>query len=353
MDTRYLSKKVVEWYEENMRSLPWRSTNDPYKIWISEIILQQTRVIQGLNYYKKFVKTFPNVRSLASAKEEEVLRLWQGLGYYTRARNMHKCAKVIVSNYDCKFPTTLDELKKLPGIGDYTGAAVASIAFNQPVAAVDGNVYRVLSRLFGIDLPINGSEGKHKFKAIASQLIPKRNPGTHNQAMMEFGALQCVPVNPDCKGCALKKHCIANAQGKQQLYPVKERKVKITNRYFYYYVIQRDRSLLMKRRSNNDIWNGLYDFYLVEKEAPSNPKMIVREDPFLKTLIVDKKNLTITQPQRHILSHQIIEYQFVHLRLGHRIRENGDKMRFYGLKTVDRLPKPVLIAKYLQNAGFL
>ena len=196
MDKRYFSEKIVEWYHENKRNLPWRKTQEPYKIWLSEVILQQTRVVQGLPYYERFVSAYPTVTALAKAPEQEVMRLWQGLGYYTRARNLHKCAKTIVSAFRGKFPTSFEELKRLPGVGDYTAAAIASIAYKEPVAVVDGNVFRVLSRLFGIDTPINTPVGKKLFSQIANDLILREHPDIHNQAMMEFGATFCTPKNP-------------------------------------------------------------------------------------------------------------------------------------------------------------
>ncbi len=206
MDNRYFSDKVVEWYKLNKRDLPWRETQDPYKVWLSEIILQQTRVNQGMPYYLKFLETFPTIQALASATEHEVLRLWQGLGYYTRARNLHKCAKVVVSRYGGRFPDNFKSLLELPGVGEYTAAAIASFSFKEPVAVVDGNVFRVLARVFGIENEINSPEGKKVFTTLANSLISKKFPDFHNQAIMEFGAVHCVPKNPSCPTCHFQSH---------------------------------------------------------------------------------------------------------------------------------------------------
>ncbi|HEY0769642.1 MAG TPA: A/G-specific adenine glycosylase, partial [Sphingobacteriaceae bacterium] len=234
MGKRYFPDKIVKWYSENKRSLPWRETKDPYRIWLSEIILQQTRVAQGLPYYLRFVERFPTVSHLASAPQDEVLRLWQGLGYYTRARNLQKCAQTIVEKYSRKFPRTYAELISLPGIGEYTAAAIASISFNEKVAVVDGNVFRVLSRVFGIDTPINSAEGKKGFSKLANDLIHETAPADYNQGLMEFGALFCTPKNPKCEECVFRKSCHAFQNGLQQQLPVKLKSKASRKRYFYY-----------------------------------------------------------------------------------------------------------------------
>ena len=353
MDRRYLSKKLAEWYQENRRNLPWRRSNDPYKIWISEVILQQTRVDQGLGYYKNFVKTFPNVHALARAREEKVLRLWQGLGYYTRARNLHRCAKVISTKYNGHFPTDPFELKQLPGVGDYTAAAIASIAFGKRSAVVDGNVYRVLSRIYGIETPIDSTLGRQEFKQLANDLIPSKKPGIYNQAIMEFGALYCTPKNPDCPNCMFRKICVASAEEKQLFLPIKKKIIKVTNRYFNYFVIDHEGSFLMRKREDKDIWKGLYEFFLVETKGPASPKALVSKDKFLKSLKFDRETLSVTKPYKHVLSHRVINCQFTRLSLKIPISLNGHKMKFYGVKSLDKLPKPVLIGNYLRDAGIL
>src|SRR5688500_8386899 len=221
MGKRYFSDKLVKWYIDNKRLLPWRETTDPYRIWLSEVILQQTRVNQGLPYYKEFIKAYPSIIELARAPEQEVLRLWQGLGYYTRARNLHKCAKSIVERHNGKFPETFDELEKLPGIGHYTAAAIASFSFGQPVAVLDGNVFRILSRIFGIDTPINSPDGKRQFTELANELLSKKDPALHNQAVMEFGALFCTPKHPQCQICPFNTTCIAYTHDLLHVLPVK------------------------------------------------------------------------------------------------------------------------------------
>ena len=261
MGIRYFSDKIVKWYLNNGRPLPWRDTRDPYKIWLSEVILQQTRVAQGLPYYQRFVESYPSVAHLARADEQHVLRSWQGLGYYTRARNLHKCAKTVVSIHNGRFPGTSGELLRLPGIGGYTAAAIASFAFDERVPVIDGNVFRVLSRIFGIDVPINCAQGKQIFSELAAKLISAKHPALHNQAMMEFGATHCTPLNPQCSVCPFKNSCVAFNQELVNVLPVKNPAKKSRKRYFYYLVVEKDDSFLMKRRADKDIWQGLFDLH--------------------------------------------------------------------------------------------
>lgn len=352
MESRYFSKKVVRWFEKNKRDLPWRDTKDPYRIWLSEIILQQTRVSQGLPYYLKFCEVFPSVFDLASASEQKVLRLWQGLGYYTRARNLHKCAKEVVARYNGKFPSTFDGLKTLPGIGDYTAAAIASISFGQQVAVVDGNVFRVLARIFGIDTPINTPEGKRIFSKLANQLVPKQNPDVHNQAMMEFGARFCTPRNPCCEICPYQSDCFAFKNSLQHQLPVKLQLKKARKRYFYYFAIQRGKTLLMKKREEKDIWHGLYDFVLIETDRPVDAEKLFSEHELLKKF--RKGNLSdISGMYKHILSHQLIYSRFIQVTLSQDVALTGSGFKFYSLKKVADLPKPVLISKFLSDYGIL
>src|SRR5687768_10822903 len=277
MDNRYFSDKVAEWYKTNKRDLPWRETKDPYKIWLSEIILQQTRVNQGMPYYYKFIETFPTVHDLACASEQSVLRLWQGLGYYTRARNLHKCAKVVASRFNGEFPNNYKDLLQLPGVGEYTAAAIASFSFNEPVAVLDGNVFRMLSRYFGIEVEINTLEGKRIFSKLANELIHKKRPDLHNQAFMEFGALHCVPKNPPCSTCAFQATCYASLHGRQTELPRKMKKKAARKRYFYYLVFRQGDTLLMQKRTAKDIWHGLFDFHLIEKNKPIKIEEILNE----------------------------------------------------------------------------
>jgi len=353
MQARYFSEKIVEWYDLNKRNLPWRHTKDPYKIWLSEIILQQTRINQGLPYYKKLVSEFPTVNELASAPEKKVLRLWQGLGYYSRARNMHACAKEVVNHFNARFPKTSEELKRLPGIGEYTAAAIASISFNEQVAVVDGNVFRVLSRIFGVDTPINSPEGKEQFTTLANKLIGKGSPAIHNQAVMEFGALHCKPKNPLCTTCVFQTYCMANKHGLQSLLPIKIPKTKSRNRYLYYFVLLRNGSIMMNHRNGKDIWQGLYDFYLIEKNRFSVPEKLINDDPFLKKLMPTASSMSTSKRYTHILSHQKIQSKFTVLQLSKKPESVSGSLRFYSIKKVKELPKPALISRFLHDFRLL
>jgi A/G-specific adenine glycosylase len=348
MDSRYFSKTVVKWYDLHKRMLPWRETKDPYKIWLSEVMLQQTRVSQGLPYYLKFIEAFPTVKHLAKAPEQSVLRLWQGLGYYSRARNLHKCAKVVVAEYKGEFPGSFEQLKKLPGIGDYTAAAIASICFNEKVAVVDGNVFRVLSRIFGIATPSNSPEGKKQFFELANQLIQKSEPEIFNQSIMEFGALHCTPKNPKCDDCPFSKACIAYKTSQQLFYPVKNRLKRIRKRYFYYLVFRKGNSLLMKKREGKDIWHGLYDFTLIEKNRSTNAEKILAEQGIGSSFTTT----SISPLYKHVLSHQIIYARFIVLE-AKSISAVNQGHAFYTTKKIAQLPKPVLISRFLNDFAFL
>ncbi|MFD2824857.1 A/G-specific adenine glycosylase [Leeuwenhoekiella polynyae] len=262
------SNKLINWYLQNKRELPWRQINDPYRIWLSEIILQQTRVEQGTPYYFKFTEAFSDIKALADAHEDEVLKLWQGLGYYSRARNLHATAKKVAYELDGKFPDTYSEIKKLKGVGDYTASAIASICFDEATAVVDGNVYRVLSRIFGIDTPIDSTPGKKEFKALAQNLIDADDAANFNQAIMEFGATQCKPKNPYCLHCPFNEDCVAFQHGKIDKLPVKKGKIKVKNRFFNYLLfITTEGETVLNQREDKGIWRGLFDFPLLETEA--------------------------------------------------------------------------------------
>jgi A/G-specific adenine glycosylase len=351
MDMRYFSEKVVEWYHEHKRDLPWRDTIDPYKIWLSEIILQQTRVNQGLPYFLKFVGKFPDVRSLAAASEEEVLRLWQGLGYYSRARNLHKCAKQVVSSCGGEFPGRYEELLALPGIGEYTAAAIASFSSKEKVAVVDGNVFRVLSRIFGESLPVNSSAGRKKFNQIAGSLIPDKSPDVYNQAIMEFGALWCTPKSPKCSDCIFSKKCIAARDGLQDELPVKIKQRASRKRFFNYFVVKKGDSLLMKRREGRDIWKGLYDFYLVETSKTRKPQELIDSDSFLSRLVVGKP--TISGDYKHILTHQTIISKFVMIDVDKTSLIQEEPLKYFTAERINELPKPVLISRFLEDYNLI
>ena len=257
---------LVYWYLQNKRDLPWRKTKNPYLIWLSEIILQQTHVDQGLNYYLKFSETFPTVSHLANAKESDILKLWQGLGYYSRARSLHFSANYIINELNGEFPKSYKELLKLKGVGDYTASAIASICYDEQTAVVDGNVYRVLSRYFGIHTAINSTKGIKEFKKLAQQLITDEDPGRYNQAIMELGAKQCKPQNPNCDECPLNEGCIALQKKVVRNLPIKEKKIKIKKRYFNYLVLDVNNFTLIKQRSTKGIWQNLYEFPLIVGE---------------------------------------------------------------------------------------
>lgn len=298
------SDTLLRWYRENRRDLPWRATRDPYRIWVSEIILQQTRVAQGLDYYHRFIERFPDITALALADEDEVLRLWQGLGYYSRARNLHAAAKAVCQ---C-FPNTYEGVRAMKGIGDYTAAAICSIAYGLPYAAVDGNVYRVLSRYFGVETPIDSTQGKKEFTMLAQELLDKKHPGAFNQAIMDFGALQCVPVSPDCFACPFHGSCVAFGEGKVGAFPVKTKRAKMRLRHFNYLYVKAGNATFLHRRSGKDIWKGLYEFPLIEtQEALSGVDELLATEAFKKlvggdavTVVLRKKGL------KHVLSHQTI-----------------------------------------------
>ncbi len=348
------SERLVTWYHENKRELPWRNTKDPYKIWLSEIILQQTRVVQGLPYYHKFIENFPTVQALANAKEQEVLRLWQGLGYYSRARNLHTAAKFVVNDLDGHFPKNYKELKKLKGVGDYTAAAIASFAFEEKVAVLDGNVFRVLARLFGIDTDINSNKGKKVFNELANELISFQNPDLHNQAIMEFGALQCTPANPNCMFCPFSAECNARLTQRQQILPIKIKKIKQKKRYFNYLVITEDDKYFLKKREGRDIWQGLYDFPLIDADRLLKPQEFVELLSIENT--EDLSHISISKEYKHILTHQIIYSKFyiVNKTIIKNIKLFITKNRanLYDVNSIKELPKPILINKYLKEYIF-
>ena len=352
MNATDFSGKVVEWYQEHHRTLPWRRTRDPYKIWLSEIILQQTRVAQGLPYYRAFVKKYPTVTALAAAPEQEVLRLWQGLGYYTRARNLRACAKTVATLFQGRFPKTAEELRKLKGIGEYTAAAIASFAFREPVAVVDGNVSRVIARIFGVREDIATPGGRKMIAELAHQILSRQRPDLHNQAMMEFGALHCTPRNPACDHCPFSRVCVARQQGQQSQLPVKRRPGRPNQRTFFYLVLRQGSRWLLKKRSDDDIWKGLYDFPLLE----SKTRLSLREaGKKIQGWLRTKHELIFSPVHRHVLSHQVLQVRFVEalwpvgaqLPPGPHFRG----ARFYTVRQAEKLPKPVLVSKYLATRG--
>jgi A/G-specific adenine glycosylase len=353
-NSKVFANQLINWYEHNKRDLPWRNTTDPYKIWLSEIILQQTRVAQGLPYYKAFITQYPTVFDLASASETEVLRLWQGLGYYSRARNLHVCAKTVVKDYQGEFPDNFDELLKLKGIGRYTAAAIASFSFGQPNAVVDGNVYRVLSRIFGMENDISSSNGPKVFELKANELLDRKQPGSFNQAIMEFGAIQCSPKSPACGLCPYSSTCFAFNNNCIDLLPVKTKKVKVTKRYFTYVVFRIEDQYYLKERGKKDVWQGLFDFHLLETDALQsfdNVLSLLSEMDLQASEIGESSKI-----YEHVLTHQRIFANFVEVKLQKdqidKLSKLTAQLNLYSIEQIRELPKPVLISKYLEDQVF-
>lgn len=304
---------LTHWYHQNRRDLPWRNTTDPYIIWLSEIILQQTRVDQGMPYFYRFAEAYPTVTAFAAATEDEILNLWQGLGYYSRGRNMLKTAQMVQQKFNGKFPDQYDDLIALKGIGEYTAAAISSFAANQAKAVVDGNVNRVIARYFGINDPINSTTGKKIFQQMADELLNHDLPGLHNQAMMEFGALQCKPKSPDCSICPVKEGCYAFNNNKVEQLPVKLKTVKIRNRYFNYFLITDGDNVLVNKRGDNDIWANMYDLPMIETDT-----LLTTEQLFSSHYIISTfSNIPLIFEEypvfKHILTHQHIYTRFYHI----------------------------------------
>jgi len=349
------SQKLVSWYAVNQRNLPWRDTNDPYRIWISEIILQQTRIVQGIEYYNRFVRRFPDVRSLAEASEREVLKYWQGLGYYSRARNLHTAAQSIVNEYGGKFPHRYEDVLRLKGIGEYTAAAIVSFAWNQPYPVVDGNVYRFLSRLFAIGEPIDTAKGKKYFTELAAELMDRSQAGVFNQAIMEFGALQCVPSLPDCNVCPFRDECLACSHHTISHYPVKQNKTQTKSRYLYYFHIHDKKHLYLKQRQDKGIWQNLFEFPLIESEKALSFDEIIQAFSSKKWLpdgLISDFRLRI-ENRKHVLSHRILYANFYELELKHLPDAPNELIRI-AHTAIDDYPVHRLMQFYLEkNSRFV
>ena len=337
----HLQIELIKWYDKHKRDLPWRHTKDPYKIWLSEIILQQTRVAQGLAYYHKFISTHPNVTSLARASEEEVLSLWKGLGYYSRARNLHKTARQVQKEFKGKFPNSYDGLIKLTGVGPYTAAAISSFCYDEQKAVVDGNVFRVLSRLYDVDTPINTTQGQKEFGALATAALNKKQPAKHNQAMMEFGALQCVPKNPQCPSCPVVFECLSQNKGTVGQRPQKIKKIKKKNRFLLYkvYFDRENKKIFLKKRIEKDIWLNLYDFHLTEYSSSEEfEEAIKTKNPLRK---------------KHLLTHQTLHVAFLLEEVTNN-KEQLKPLKPYSMGKAKELPMPIIHEKYiLEHLGFL
>jgi A/G-specific adenine glycosylase len=367
----FFAQKIIDWYHQNKRDLPWRDTQNPYKIWLSEIILQQTRVAQGTPYYESFITNFPTVQDLAKADEQMVLMLWQGLGYYSRARNLHAAAKYISEDLNGIFPTSYLEIKKLKGVGDYTAAAISSFAFDEIQAVVDGNVYRVLARFFGIEKDITSNEGKKEFREVAQKLIDKKEPAIYNQSIMEFGALQCVPKSPNCKICPLQHKCTAFEKNLIEKLPLKGKKTVVKDRFMHYFVftngIDTKKKVLIKQRQEGDIWQGLNDFFVLEYlnkdkknfEPIKELHIQLEKDNFESNLKTELKSAHESIIFKHQLSHRTLYAKFYTIELNDtkEQKEFWNKMKKnYNLEEInwqnlDKIPKPVLISKYLDYLG--
>jgi A/G-specific adenine glycosylase len=337
------SNTLIYWYLQNNRELPWRKSKNPYFIWLSEIMLQQTRVAQGLAYYLKFTTSFPTVFDLAKADESTVLKMWQGLGYYSRARNLHFSAKQISKELNGVFPSTYEEIIKLKGIGDYTASAISSICFNEPTAVVDGNVYRVLSRYFGINTPTNSTSGIKEFKALAQTLIDTSQPGTYNQALMDFGALHCKPQNPLCETCPFSDSCVAFEKKLTKELPVKEKKIKVRKRYFNFLVIKTDaHKTILTERKGKGIWQGLYQFPLIENTETISEKEIISSKEF-NNLFPAETTISLFNKKEivHKLSHQHLYTQFWI------VETKTLKNANISWEKIQDFPVPVLIANFL------
>ncbi len=341
----FFSQIILLWYSGNKRPLPWRNTTDPYKIWLSEIILQQTRVAQGLPYYHKFITAFPTLQDLANAGETDILKHWQGLGYYTRARNMHKTAIAITRDMGGRFPETYEGLLQLKGVGDYTASAIASCSFNLPEPVVDGNVYRVLARYFGIQLPINSGEGKKYFKQLARAVMDTGRIADYNQGIMEFGAIQCVPQKPDCGQCPLNTGCIALKDDMVAQLPVKLNKVKVKKRYFNYLVLlDPDYKTRLTKREGKGIWQNLFEFPLMETEKELDlPEFVGRLARFLGSHEISDVQLANTDKIIHKLTHQHLDTRFWIIRTEDKLRDG------LSIQQIRNYPVPVLLAEFIKT----
>lgn len=346
---------LTVWYLENKRDLPWRNTDNPYLIWLSEIMLQQTRVVQGIPYFLSFTTAFPTVFDLAKASEEQVLKFWQGLGYYSRARNLHKTAQFVATELSGKFPDNYNDLLKLKGVGEYTAAAIASFSYNEAVPVVDGNVFRVLSRYFDIETDIASASAKKEFAALAFELMPKDSPALFNQAIMEFGALQCVPKSPNCSACVFNESCAALQKNKVNQLPVKSKKLKVRNRFFNYLVVSdENENTIIQKRTVKGIWYNLYEFPLIETEKVEDFKYIAKQiqsgflkenDPSVSELAKQVECLSEINPESiiHKLSHQHLHIKFW------KVQVKGTLKNGISATTLKTFPFPIVIHNYIEK----
>lgn len=348
--SEWFGRAIIKWYKKSARDLPWRHETDAYKIWLSEVILQQTQVVQGLSYYNRFVAAYPKITHLARASEDEVLKMWQGLGYYSRARNLLKTAQTVAKEYTGVFPSDFEQIRSLKGIGDYTAAAIASFAFNKPHAVVDGNVYRLLSRVFGIETPINTTNAKKEFSHLAQELLNKKQPGTYNQAIMEFGSRQCRPQNPECETCVLSEKCLAFKNKRVSELPVKAKKNKVRKRYLHYFFIRdRNNNTLIKRREGKDIWQGLYDFPLIETKQQLNESTVMLNKEVIALCGTEFEIVKVSSIYKHTLSHQLLMARFYEIKVW-KIKDRSGMIRT-NHKNLTSFAFPKLIEKFLGDCG--
>jgi A/G-specific adenine glycosylase len=340
------SNVLIKWYLQNKRDLPWRNTTNPYPIWLSEIMLQQTRVAQGIPYFLSFTTAFPTVFDLAAAHEEEVLKLWQGLGYYSRARNLHKTAQYIASDLDGIFPDNYSDLLKLKGVGEYTAAAIASFSYNEVVPVVDGNVFRVLSRYFDIETDIAQASAKKEFTALAFELMPKDNPATFNQAIMEFGALQCVPKSPNCGICVFNESCAALQKKKVDQLPVKSKKLKVRNRYFNYLVVADEKeNTIIQKRTAKGIWHNLYEFPLIESDKEEDFDFITNQ--IQSDYFQDNTIISILEDNDKSIIHKL-SHQHLHIKFW-KVNVNGSIENGINNTVLRTFPFPIVIHNFIEK----
>lgn len=348
-EKKYFRQQLLKWNaEQNNRAMPWKGEKDPYKIWLSEIILQQTRVEQGWDYYNRFIAAFPVIQKLATAPENKVFKLWEGLGYYSRCKNLILTAKKIAGEYEGIFPNKYEDILQLKGVGPYTAAAIASFAFNLPYAVVDGNVFRILARYFNNSTVTDSTTGKKLFTALAEELLDKKQPGLYNQAIMDFGATVCKPQQPLCNLCLLKKKCAAHLQNTVNQLPVKEKKITVKNRWFYYVVAHFNNEVLVRKRVAGDIWENLYEFILHEAETVLNTTAVNQVAIAMKFSGNKKPGIdSITPMYKQKLSHQTIHCQFINITLNKKITPEG--YHWLSVKQLSKLAFPKIITSYLKD----
>ena len=347
-------KTLITWYEENGRTLPWRGTTDPYKIWLSEIILQQTRIEQGWQYYERFVEKFPTIKDLADASEQDVLKIWQGLGYYSRARNLHATARQIAYDLGGAFPCKYEDILKMKGVGRYTAAAIASFAFRLPYPVIDGNVYRFVSRYYGICTPIGTTAAYNEFEGVLKKVMDTTRPDVFNQAIMDFGSTYCKPTGYDCENCVFSRECVAFRDGKTDLLPVKEKAGKVTERFFYYYIIiwnEGEKRTIVRQRDGKDIWKGLYEFPLVEIDHGLSEEELGQQTKEFLSRFSDEAPLKVERSEEYVhkLTHRTIRATFVSAILKNARPPEGEGMRAIGWEEMKNLPISRLIDKYLSK----